>query len=460
MRVRLSWAALLLACLPLALPAQLPPAQKIAIATIANRVLAETGAPSISLAVLKDGRISAFAFGRARLAPPRAAAPAMRYKIGSVSKQFMAASLVLLAGERRLSLADPVGKYLPGLTRAGDVTIRELLTHTSGYQDYYPLDYVAPFMLRPITAQGILDRWAKKPLDFTPGTRWQYSNTNYVIAGKILEKVTGAPFYDFLRRRIFQPLGMTSVVNLDDEPLGAGNPVGYTRFGLGPWRRAPEEGRGWLFAAGELAMNAADLARWDRGLIEGQILSPAELRQFITPATLANGAPTGYALGVDVANDGGFPLLSHAGAVSGFVSYNAVWLDQGLAVAAFTNADSSPAPGLVARRVGEMLLRQQDPAAAPQLRLVERVFAALQQGRLDRSLFSADANAFFTPQVLADARASLAQLGQWRSFIPTGVQLRGGMTYRHYRIDFASGRSLRLSTFTLADGRLEQYLIQ
>src|SRR5262249_58733462 len=105
-----------------------------------------------------------------------------------VSKQFTATAILMLAEEGKLSLDDPVSRFLPTLTRASEVKIRQLLSHTSGYQDHWPQDYVPPFMLQETTAEGILDRWARRPLDFDPGTDWQYSNTGYVIAGLIAEK--------------------------------------------------------------------------------------------------------------------------------------------------------------------------------------------------------------------------------------------------------------------------------
>jgi CubicO group peptidase (beta-lactamase class C family) len=160
----------------LALPAagQLPPAATAKIDAAAEKALADSGDPSVSIAVLKDGRIAYVqAYGKARLNPVAAARPEMRYSIGSVSKQFMAGAILMLVEEGKLSLDDYVGRYLPNLTRANEVTIRQLLSHTSGYQDYYPLDYVAPFMQKPVTADEILKIWAGKPLDFDPGTRWQ-----------------------------------------------------------------------------------------------------------------------------------------------------------------------------------------------------------------------------------------------------------------------------------------------
>ena len=154
---------------------------------------------------------------------------------------------------------------------------------TSGYQDFWPQDYVMPRMLEPVTAQEILNEWARKPLDFEPGTKWQYSNTNYVIAGVIVEKVAGMPLLDFLQRRVFGPLQMTSVYNTDLAALGGNEPMRYLRYALGPLRPAPKEGRGWMFAAGELAMTAHDLALWDISLIDQSILKPASYACTLQP---------------------------------------------------------------------------------------------------------------------------------------------------------------------------------
>ncbi|HUY14468.1 MAG TPA: serine hydrolase domain-containing protein [Terriglobia bacterium] len=166
--------------------------------------------------------------------------------------------------------------------------------------------------------------FAKKPLNFAPGAEWQYSNTNYAIAGTILEKVSGMSLMAFLRSRIFDPLGMKSPIDLDHQTLTQSDAAGYTRFGLGPARPAQPEGRGWLFAAGELAMTARDLGVWDQSLLDGKLLTPSSLQEMIRTVPLKDGAPTNYGLGVGVSNAGGFPKLEHGGAVSGFVSFNAV----------------------------------------------------------------------------------------------------------------------------------------
>jgi D-alanyl-D-alanine carboxypeptidase len=188
---------------------KLPATTQTAVDETAAKLLAQTGVPSASITVVAGGKIAYVqTYGDARLDPKTPARPEMRYKIASNSKQIAATAILLLAEQNKISLDDPVARFLPQLTRAQEVTIRQLLSHTSGYQDYYPLDYVAPFMVPATTPQHILDLWAKKPLDFEPGTQWQYSNTNYVIVGQIIEKITGKPLIDFLRARIFEPLGM------------------------------------------------------------------------------------------------------------------------------------------------------------------------------------------------------------------------------------------------------------
>src|SRR5580693_10075381 len=188
----------------------LPAATASGIDTAAADVLKTTGVPSASVAVVEGGKVAYVkAYGSARLEPPMKAEAEMQYSIGSISKQFTATVILLLQQDGKLKLDDPVGKYLPGLTRANEVTIRQVLSMTSGYQDFWPEDYVMTSMMKSTNPQQILDVWAKKPLHFEPGTQWQYSNTNYVVAGRIAEIVSGKPLIEQLQERIFRPLKMT-----------------------------------------------------------------------------------------------------------------------------------------------------------------------------------------------------------------------------------------------------------
>ncbi len=441
----------------LAAQAQLSPAVRAQMDQAAAAVLASTGVPSASVAVVKDGRIAYLqAYGDARLQPPTLARPAMRYSIGSISKQFTAAALLLLQQQGKLSLDDHVGKFLPHLTRAGQVTIRELLSHTSGYQDFWPQDYVMPMMLKPTTAQNILDTWGRMPLDYDPGTRWQYSNTGFVIAGAIIEKVTGKPYFDFIRDHIFTPLHMTSVVDFDQHGLGSGDPAGYLRYGIGPARPAPEEGRGWMYAAGELAMTAEDLAKWDLALIQRKLLSPASYKQFETETRLANGAGTQYALGMFVRLESGRRVLSHGGEVSGFTASNAVYPDDGVAIVVLTNQDAAGASSAIGRKLATLAL--QDAGTERKLEQARQIFLGLQKGEINRALFTANANSYFSEPALKDFASSLAPLGAPKSFTQVSQALRGGMMLRVYAIRFAD-KLLRAWTYEMPDGKLEQYQI-
>jgi D-alanyl-D-alanine carboxypeptidase len=438
----------------------LDPALKARVDRIAAQVLEQIGVPSASVAVVQHGKlVYTHAYGFAHLtggsAPAVPATAEMRYSIGSISKQFTAAAVLMLQEEGKLSLDDAVGKYIPGLTEGDKVTIRQILSHTSGYQDYWPEDYVMTPMLKPESAQQIIDAWAKKPLDFEPGTKWQYSNTNFVIAGKIVETVTGAPLMDMLVSRIFRPLGMKSVWNSDEAKLTSVDATAYYRHALGPLRVAPKEGRGWMFAAGELAMTAHDLALWDESLIAQTVLKPESYRQMFTEVKLKDGNGTHYGLGVEVMDRNGHRSIEHSGEVSGFVSDNEVLVDDGVAVAVLTNQDAVGAASAIARLAAPAVLNA--PLTAPEQQAID-IYHGLQQGRIDRTLLAPNLSDYFTTEALADFQSSLAPLGEPLSFHQGGEQLRGGMTFRRFQIVYP-GRHLTLTTYTYPDGKLEQYLI-
>ena len=439
--------------------AQLSQETKDAIDKLANETLTKTGVPSASIAVVKDGQVVYVkAYGDARLEPRTAATAEMRYSIGSISKQFTAAAILLLQEQGKLSLDDKVSKFIPDLTRSNEVTIRQLLSHTSGYQDYWPQDYVMPMMLEPVTAQKILDVWARKPLDFDPGTKWQYSNTNYVIAGLIIDKASGMSLLKFLSERVFVPLGMKSVANIDQERLGESDAVGYLRYGLGPLRPAPKEGSGWLFAAGELAMPASDLVKWDISIINQKVLKPNSYRELETEVQLKNGLATRYGLGVSVGTEAGHRAVSHGGEVSGFTAENVVFPDDGVAVVALSNQDAAGAASAIAHGIVPMLFSVDDPTTPQKTEQAKKIFEGLQKGTIDRSLFTSNANAYFSEAALKDFASGLAPLGEIQEFTQTARGLRGGMVYRNYRARFAQ-RTLRAWTYEMPDGKLEQYQI-
>jgi D-alanyl-D-alanine carboxypeptidase len=435
-------------------------AERASIDSAATAALAATGSPGASIAVVRGGRlVYEQAYGIGRIDPQTPARPDMRYAIGSVSKQFTAAAVLLLHEDGRLSLDDRVAKWFPQLTRASEISLRQLLSMTSGYQDYWPQDYVFMDMQRAAPASEIMQRWAAKALDFDPGTKWQYSNTNYVIAAAIVERVAGVPFMQFLQQRIFTPLKMTTVVDFDRGALGPNDAQPLLRHALGPFRAAPKEAPGWLFGAGQLAMTARDLASWNISVLNQSLLKPASYRFLQTDVLLDAGNATGYGLGVQVRVVGGKRRLSHGGAVSGYTTSNLIYPDDQVAITAFTNIypGAADGPGAIANRIAGVIMPP--PAAgAAALEQAQRIYAGLARGTIDRSLFTPSANAFFTADVLKDYASSLAPLGVPSEFTAAGEGLRGGMTLRGFRVR-AGGVLLDISMMVLPDGTIDQFIV-
>jgi CubicO group peptidase (beta-lactamase class C family) len=262
----------------------------------------------------------------------------------------------------------------------------------------------------------------------------------------------------FLQDRVFTPLEMKSVASIDEERMGDTDATGYLRYALGPLRVAPNEGKGWLFAAGELSMPAADLARWDISIMDQKLLKPTSYTEMETEVRLKDGLGTQYGLGLDVLSQSNRRALAHGGEVSGFTAQNVVFPDDRAAVVALTNQDAARASGEIARRIGDILFTTQDTAAAAKTEQARKIFEGLQHGTIDRALFTENANSYFSEQALKDFASGLAPLGTLQSFVQTRQALRGGMTLRVYRAKFSS-QALRAWSYEMPDGKLEQYQI-
>lgn len=423
--------------------------------------LKQSGAPSVSVLLAKDGKvIFDQAFGSASLSPQRPATKDTRYAVGSISKQFTAAALLLAQEQGQLSLDDKIAKYFPDLTRAKDITIRELLTHTSGYEDFAPQDYLIPEWTRPTTSAAILDGWAKKPLNFEPGTKWQYSNTGYVLAAAIFEKATGQPLVAYLRAKIFQPLGMASAGDCSERsPEDAS---AYTRYAGGPPRPVGREANGWYLGAGELCMTPTDLAKWDLAFLRKEILSARSYEEFTHEARLANGDYTHYALGLSMGEFNHIPTISHSGEVSGFISSNTLYPTRGGAVIVLTNEDGVNLIGPVTSQMATIAFLPEEPAPAASEQVNQQVRAILEglrSGKIDRNLFTSNANSYFTGTALGDIRKSLAAAGKLKAVTRTSETLRGGMTHRSYRAQYEK-KTFTLNIYVMPDGKYEQFMVE
>lgn len=205
-------------------------------------------------------------------------------------------------------------------------------------------------------------------------------------------------------------------------------------------------------------MTASDLARWDIAVIRQSVLKPASYATQQTATLLRNGVSTGYGLGVDVGLVNGHRLISHSGEVSGFTAQNSIFPDDSTAVVVLTNLDATGASGQIAGRIVDLLFGATDPATEAATTQARTIFQGLQRGTIDRSLFSENANAYFSDQAIADFASSLGPLGPPIDVTQTSQSLRGGMVFRSFRVRCGQ-RFVLLSTFMLSDGRLEQYQI-
>lgn len=423
-----------------------------------SATLVAYGAPSVSVAIVQNGALAyAKAFGSANLAEQRAADTATRYAVGSISKQFTVAALLLAQEQGKLSLNDKVAKYLPELTRASEVTIRQLLSHTSGYEDFAPQDYMIEEWAKPTTPDAIINHWAKIPLDFDPGTRWQYSNTNYTIAGKILEKATGQDLMSFLQQHILTPLDMKSAGDCDAR--GPQDATAYTRFALGPPRLVAREGPGWYFAAGELCMTPSDLAKWDIAFLGKRILSAGSYAEFTKEVKLTDGKSTHYALGLSLNEVQGLPAISHGGEVSGFLASNTIIPSKNTGIIVLSNQDGVNMVPTITREVAAILFAPGNAETTRKDDLVRGTLEELAQGRITRSLFTQNANDYFTTACLEDLKTSLAPLGKLKVLNRQSEQLRGGMTHLSYRARFEHD-TVALNIYQMPDGKFEQFMIE
>ena len=470
--MRLLLTAALLASATLTASAQqLPPDTSAKIDAVAQKILADSGVPSASIGIVQDNHVAySHAFGLARVTPPLPADASMAYPIGSISKQFTATAILILQQQGKLSLQDPVSKFFPELTRSHDVKIINLLTHTSGYQDYAAQDYTIPAWKVPGDPLAVVHEFAGKPLDFEPGTQWQYSNTNFVLAALIVEKVSGEPFAKFLRDNVIAPAHLEDVLNLNTDQSKL-KVTGYMRNALAPIRPAALEAPGWYFGDGDLAMPISQLLKWDLTIINQTLLTPASYKQMETSFILSDGKDSHYGLGVDILDYKGHRAIEHSGEVGGFVAENIIFPDDHLAIAVLTNQEASQAAGDITKQIAPLLLppaaaaatTAADPATntaqafAPRL---QTIVAGLQKGNIDRSLFTANCNDYFDANALADYQSSLAPLGTISSVTVGHARLRGGMTFSSYRVAFSNGTALLFTVYLQPDGKIEQLLVE
>jgi D-alanyl-D-alanine carboxypeptidase len=294
----------------------------------------KTHIPGLSLAVVENGRIVKVAgYGLANVETHTPATPNTVYKIGSVSKQFLAAGIMLLVQEGKLHLHDKVSSYIDGTPASWkDISIEQLLTHTAGL----PLDPpdFAPFQQTPdaVVVKSLYDH----PLLYSPGSEFRYSNMDYFVIAEIINKVSGTPWDQFLARYLFMPLGMSATRTTTTTDLVPQRANGYI-FQGGALKNAPN----WIAVrpSGAFLSNVLDLARWDADLYKNKPLTAASLSEMWKPVLLQNGTSIPYGFGWGLSPWHGHRRVFHDGGIPGFSSDFERFIDDGLTVVVLTNCD-------------------------------------------------------------------------------------------------------------------------
>jgi CubicO group peptidase (beta-lactamase class C family) len=419
------------------------------------------GLVGLSVALMIDGKtVLAKGYGLSAL-DGTPATPETPFAIGSITKQFTCACILKLAEAGKLSVDDKVAKYYPGLTRAGDITILDLMNHVSGYPDYYPLDFVDRRMLKEIAPDEVIREYAGRKLDFEPGTQYSYSNTGFIILGRIIEKVSGQPIGKFLSDQILKPLGLNHTL-YEPDPNQAGIARGYTTFALSEPEAAVPEAKGWIAAAGAIYSTGSDLAAWDLALVTGKVLSPSSYALMTTPRQLTDGQISFYGCGLSWSVRDNRTVLSHGGAVSGFVALNTTVPSTRSAAVLLSNFDSSEVNAIFNKLVEAVL-----PASAPYAPAImgppaadahKLMLASFQAGRVDRTLLGEEFNWLLTDEKLRAASLRLETYGEPSKVDVLSTSERGGMEVTLVRFTFANG-VLRGLMYRTPDGKIQQFFV-
>jgi CubicO group peptidase (beta-lactamase class C family) len=319
------------------------------------------------------------------------------YEIGSVTKQFTAAAVLLLQERGKLSLDDPLTKYLPDYpTQGHTITVRRLLDHTSGIKGYTEVPEFRTIVMRDEPRDSLVAIFSKKPFDFAPGEGQIYNNSAYFLLGLIIEKTSGMSYADFVQKNLFDPAGMRDSRYCSERAVIKRRANGYDMTPTG-MQRAAYLNHLWPYAAGSLCSTVGDLVAWTRAIHSGQILSRASYAELTTPGTLNDGTRLRYAKGLALHSVAGHRVIEHGGGINGFLSALSYFPDSNTIIAVLVNTAGPVSPDAVVASIAETVLgKVAPPASAPytgDLKRFAGTYAGVGRGREMRIVVSSEGDA-------------------------------------------------------------------
>ena len=363
----------------LGLAALLPPGTAALAATDAGELAAQISElvtatykpdePGAAMIVVRQGEVlHREAVGMANLELGAPLEPDMVFRLGSITKQFTGAAIALLEDEGKLSVGDPITRFLPDYpTHGHEITIAHLLAHTSGIRSYTGIPgWMESRIKSDMTLEELIDGFAGEPMDFAPGARFLYNNSGYVLLGAIIEEASGRTYEEFLTERIFEPLGMKSSYYGSHSRVIPRRAAGYDGT-PGDYRNAQYLSMTQPHAAGALVSTVDDLATWNAALFGGKLLGAEAVGRMTTPFELNDGTSTGYGYGLGIGELRGRRMISHGGGIFGFSTYALHLPEEEIFVAVLSNntADAIPSPGLVARKIAALVMGDPFPEFTP-----------------------------------------------------------------------------------------------
>ncbi len=418
-------------------------------------VIAERHAPGVAVAVIKNGKVVKLkGYGVASVEFNVPVSADTVFEIGSVSKQMTAAGIMLLVEDGKIKLDAPMSTYLPNTPEAWKaVTVRNLLTHSSGVKSYSSLDGFELF--RHLKTDGFIKALSPHPLEFTPGERNIYSNSGFSLLGHIIQTVSGKPYMQFMRERIFAPLGMTRTADRDPQFIIPNRAVGYE------WEIDHLTGRDGvltdLMGAGSIVSTITDMVKWDAALNGKNFLKPESRSEWWKQFVFNNGKPSVYGFGWRISDIRGHKLIGHTGQTAGFGAANFRYVDDRITVIVLTNLGELSLGGQIAARIAKfyapgLSLRSITPKPEPIPGLGEKLLALL-RARNENKLDTAP----ITPQLMRSLSTERAKANYRRiaalgaPAIASYVESDETGTRPSYRYRVEAGKRILLWRLTIDD---------